>query len=118
MVYLSFVDTVDRFQGQESNLIIASYTVADRDFVVSEVEFILDPPRFNVTLAMARGKFIMFVSVAVFGHLPSNPEVARVRLPAAFRRRLLFGLDEWIVLPFSDRRHKTAMPGRLRDAVT
>jgi superfamily I DNA and/or RNA helicase len=43
VVYLTFEDTVDRFQGQESNLIIASYTVADRDFVVSEVEFILDP---------------------------------------------------------------------------
>jgi superfamily I DNA and/or RNA helicase len=37
------VDTVDRFQGQERNLIIASYIVADRDFVVSEAEFILDP---------------------------------------------------------------------------
>jgi superfamily I DNA and/or RNA helicase len=43
VAYLSFVDTVDRFQGQDSNLIIASYTVDDRDFVVSEAEFILDP---------------------------------------------------------------------------
>jgi len=43
VAYLSFADTVDRFLGQERNLIIASYTVADRDFVVSEAEFILDP---------------------------------------------------------------------------
>ena len=43
MAYLSFADTVDRFLGQERNLIIAIYTVADRDFVVSEAEFILDP---------------------------------------------------------------------------
>jgi superfamily I DNA and/or RNA helicase len=49
-----FVDTVNRVQSQERDLIIASYTVADRDFVRTEEEFILDPRRFNVTLTRAR----------------------------------------------------------------
>lgn len=72
-----FVDTVDRFQGQERDLMIASYVVADRDFVASEEEFILNPRRFNVTLTRARSKFIMFVSDAVLQHLPSDADVAR-----------------------------------------
>jgi hypothetical protein len=72
-----FVDTVDRVQGQERDLIIASYAVADRDFVRAEEEFILDPRRFNVTLTRARSKFIMLVSDAVIQHLPSDAYVAR-----------------------------------------
>jgi hypothetical protein len=69
-----FVDTVDRFQGQERDLMIASYVVADRDFVASEAAFILNPRRFNVTLTRARSKFIMFVSEAILHHLPSDAE--------------------------------------------
>jgi len=72
-----FVDTVDRFQGQERDLMIASYVVADNDFVASEEEFILDPRRFNVTLTRARSKFIMLVSDAVLQHLPGDAQVAR-----------------------------------------
>lgn len=71
-----FVDTVDRFQGQERDLIIASYTVADKDFVASEEKFILDARRFNVTLTRARSKFIMLVSNSIVQHLPSEREVA------------------------------------------
>lgn len=72
-----FVDTVDRFQGQERDVMIASYAVADRDFVANEEEFILDPRRFNVTLTRSIGKFILFVSDAVIQHLPSDARVAR-----------------------------------------
>lgn len=71
-----FVDTVDRFQGQERDLIIASYTVADKDFVQLEEKFILDARRFNVTLTRARSKFIMLVSNSIVQHLPSEREVA------------------------------------------
>ena len=71
-----FVDTVDRFQGQERDLIIASYTVADKDFVLSEEEFILNARRFNVTLTRAKSKFIMLVSNSIVQHLPSDRQVA------------------------------------------
>jgi len=72
-----FVDTVDRFQGQERDLMIASYAVADRDFVAAEESFILDPRRFNVTLTRAKSKFIMLISDAILQHLPSDADVAR-----------------------------------------
>lgn len=70
------VDTVDRFQGQERDLILASYTVADKDFVTSEEAFILDPRRFNVSLTRAKNKFIMLISDAILQHLPSDKQVA------------------------------------------
>jgi superfamily I DNA and/or RNA helicase len=72
-----FVDTVDRFQGQERDVIIASYAVADRDFVASEEEFILEARRFNVTQIRARSKFVMFVNNSVLQHLPADLQVAR-----------------------------------------
>jgi AAA domain len=71
------VATVDGFQGQERDVILASYSVADRDFVQSEEEFILDPRRFNVTLTRARKKFVLFTSDALMEHLPADAEIAR-----------------------------------------
>ncbi|MFD2523078.1 DEAD/DEAH box helicase [Emticicia soli] len=72
----SFVDTVDRFQGQERDLIMSSYTVSDKDFVTSEDEFILDPRRFNVSLTRAKSKFIMIISDALINYLPNDKKVA------------------------------------------
>ena len=67
-----FVDTVDRVQGQERNLIIASYAVADHDFVRAEEGFILEPRRFNVTLTRAKSKFVMLVSQSLIGNILSD----------------------------------------------
>jgi superfamily I DNA and/or RNA helicase len=112
---LPFVDTVDRFQGQERDLIIASYTVADRDFVASEAEFILDPRRFNVTLTRARSKFVMFVSDAVLGHLPSEANVAREAAHLQlFVADYCSAVDEPIILPFIDRGKRVRRNCRLR----
>lgn len=71
-----FIDTVDRFQGQERDLIISSYSVSDRDFVNSEESFILDPRRFNVSLTRAKSKFIMIISDALIDHLSNDKDVA------------------------------------------
>jgi hypothetical protein len=70
------VATVDRFQGQERDLVIASYSVSDPDYVAMEAEFLLDPRRFNVTLTRARSKFVMLASEAVLEHLAADPDVA------------------------------------------
>ncbi len=110
-----FVDTVDRFQGLERDLMIASYTVADRDFVRSEEEFILNPRRFNVTLTRARSKFIMFVSDAIIQHLPSDAEVARdaahIQL---FVESYCSDFNEKIELPFFDNGSMSLISCRLK----
>lgn len=71
-----FIDTVDRFQGQERDLILSSYTVSDKDFVSSEDEFILDPRRFNVSLTRAKSKFVMIISDALIDYLPNDINIA------------------------------------------
>jgi DNA polymerase III delta prime subunit len=73
---LSFIDTVDRFQGQERDLIVACYTVSDTDFIASEESFILSARRFNVTLTRAKSKFILLVSQSLLSHLPQDAIVA------------------------------------------
>jgi hypothetical protein len=110
-----FVDTVDRFQGQERDLMIASYVVADRDFVAAEEAFILNPRRFNVTLTRARSKFIMFVSDAVLQHLPGDADVARDAAHLQlFSENYCTTINEEITLPFFDRGALTSMRCRLR----
>ncbi len=110
-----FVDTVDRVQGQERDLIIASYAVSDRDFVRSEEAFILDPRRFNVTLTRARTKFVMLVSQALIQHLPSDAQVARdASHLQLFVENYCSSVDESIELRYSENETSSLMPCRLR----
>lgn len=74
---ISIVDTVEKFQGLERDLIFSSYVVADKDFIASEDKFILNPNRFNVTCTRPRHKLILFVSDALCRHLPSDREIAK-----------------------------------------
>jgi len=72
----TFVDTVDRFQGQERELILSSYCVSDKDFVSTEDAFILDSRRFNVSLTRAKCKFVLLISEALIEYLPSDKIIA------------------------------------------
>lgn len=56
------IDTVERFQGGERDLIIVSMTVSDPDYIAAEAEFILSPNRFNVALSRPRAKLILVTS--------------------------------------------------------
>ena len=73
---IPIVDTVDRFQGQERDFIISSYTVADKDFAASEDSFILSSRRFNVSLTRAKTKFVLLISEALLRYLPTDKRVA------------------------------------------
>lgn len=110
-----FVDTVDRVQGQERDLIIASYAVADRDFVRAEEQFILDPRRFNVTLTRARSKFVMLMSEALIQHLPSDAQVARDAAHLQlFAENYCSSVNEAMRLRFLDNGSPVQMQCRLR----
>jgi superfamily I DNA and/or RNA helicase len=69
------IDTVERFQGDEREVIIVSATASDPDYVLAEAEFLLNPNRLNVALSRPRKKLIVVASVVVFQFLSSNLEI-------------------------------------------
>lgn len=71
------VDTVERFQGQQRDAIIASYALGDPDMIASEDEFLLNLNRFNVMASRARAKLIVLVSQEVVDHLCSDIDALR-----------------------------------------
>jgi hypothetical protein len=66
------IDTVERFQGGERDVIIVACTASDSDYVSAEAEFLLDPQRLNVALSRARKKLIVVASSSVFNAMPTE----------------------------------------------
>lgn len=71
------VDTVERFQGQERDVIIASFSLGDPDVIFQEDEFLLSLNRFNVLASRARAKLVVFITQDVVDHLSGELEVLR-----------------------------------------
>lgn len=61
-----FFDTVDKMQGQETDVVIVSYGVSDPEQATSEGEFIFSKNRLNVSITRARKKTILIVSNYLF----------------------------------------------------
>ena len=53
------VDTVDRMQGQEAEVIFISLTAGDTEYISELTNFIFNPNRFNVALSRAKNKLII-----------------------------------------------------------
>ena len=66
------VDTVERFQGQEKVLMLASFGLGDADQIAAEEEFMFSLNRFNVTASRAQAKFIALISRPLVDHLPRS----------------------------------------------
>lgn len=71
------VDTVERFQGQERWVILASYAVGDPDTVADEAEFLQNLNRFNVLATRAKAKVVVFISDELLAHIATDIEVIR-----------------------------------------
>ena len=71
------VDTVKRFQGQQRDIIIASFALGDPDQIAEEEEFLMSLNRFNVMASRGRAKVIVLVSREVVDHLASEIDVLR-----------------------------------------
>jgi uncharacterized protein len=60
------VDTVERFQGGERDLMILSMTASDRGYISQISEFLLEPNRFNVGASRMKQKVIIIASAGLF----------------------------------------------------
>lgn len=72
---LPVVDTVERMQGNEREMIIVSYAVADREYAEREAEFLLDPHRFNVSITRPRARLVVLMSDEILRALPRDERV-------------------------------------------
>jgi hypothetical protein len=66
------VDTVERFQGGERELIVVSATVSDREFAAAESDFLLEPRRLTVAISRPLRKLVLVASRAVFDLTPND----------------------------------------------
>jgi hypothetical protein len=71
------VDTVERFQGQQRDVIIASFALGDPDAIGDEDEFLMSLKRFNVMASRARAKLIVLVSREIVDHLAAELDTLR-----------------------------------------
>jgi hypothetical protein len=77
---LPVVDTVERMQGGERDMIVVSYAVADREYAEREAEFLLNPNRFNVSITRPRAKLVVWISQEVLDVVPRDEETMRASM--------------------------------------
>ena len=88
------VDTVERFQGGERELIIVSATESDPAYLRLAGEFLFDPRRLTVAISRARQKLIVVAAQTVFDYLP--PDIETLRDTALWRNLLHPDVSELI----------------------
>lgn len=65
-VLLSAIDTVERFQGGERQVVLYSATESDRDYLLAAGKFLYDPNRLTVAISRAKRKMILVASQSIF----------------------------------------------------
>jgi DNA replication ATP-dependent helicase Dna2 len=90
------VDTVERIQGQEREVVVISLASGDPEAVGGRHHFFLSTHRLNVALSRARSKVVLIASGHVFASLPADAEALRVasRLKALRQRLPVFDLTQ------------------------
>lgn len=66
------IDTVERFQGGERDVIMVSATASDPDYVLAEADFLLNLNRLNVAISRPRKKLVVIASRSVIDLLTSD----------------------------------------------
>jgi hypothetical protein len=78
---VSAVETVERFQGDERDVIVVSATESDPQYLLISSKFLLDPRRLTVALSRAKLKMILVASRSVFNVFSADEETfANVQL--------------------------------------
>ncbi|SEP14147.1 AAA domain-containing protein [Halogranum amylolyticum] len=68
------VDTVERFQGGERDVMVLAMTAANQGYVNQQNEFLLDATRFNVGASRMKQKLFIIVSKSVFRAASDDPK--------------------------------------------
>jgi len=68
------IDTVERYQGGERDLIIVSGTASDRESIRKKHDFILNPNRLNVAMSRMKKKLVVIASRSMFEVIPTDAE--------------------------------------------
>ena len=90
------VDTVDKYQGQEREIIIISYGVSDPDYASREANFILSPNRFNVSITRPKRKYILIISENLLEMLPEEEHLLKPALELQSYREDFESIEEVI----------------------
>jgi hypothetical protein len=98
------VDTVERFQGGERDVIVVSATVSDPDYILGEADFLLNANRLNVALSRPKRKLIVLAGASLFRVLAADADVFE---QAALWKRLRYTFCS--VPLWSGRRARTAV---------
>ncbi|WP_082223405.1 AAA domain-containing protein [Halosimplex carlsbadense] len=69
------VETVNRFQGGEQDLMIVSATVSDPQYISKESDFLLSQNRVNVSLTRHRDKLVIIAPETLLGYIPADPDL-------------------------------------------
>ena len=69
---MPLVDTVEKLQGKEREVVVVSYGVADAEYADAEADFLLSQARFNVASTRAQRKLVVLCSDPVLDAVPAD----------------------------------------------
>lgn len=85
------VDTVERMQGREAEVVVLCYGYHDPEVLANEADFIYDRNRLNVAVTRARRGVVLLVAETVLKPPLSVLEDARRRDAVEYMHRLVYG---------------------------
>ncbi len=92
------VDTVERFQGGEKDIIIISLTASDPSYISAVLEFLFNPNRLNVAMSRMKEKLILIGSQEVFNATTTDVQKFEGLIEpwrALFRKIRTYGEELW-----------------------
>lgn len=83
---MPLVDTVEKLQGKEREVVVVSYGVADAEYADAEADFLLSQARFNVASTRAQRKLVVLCSDPVLDAVPADRQaLSEAAMLKAFR---------------------------------